>query len=227
MNKKYTETTYEIKDAYKELVIEAEDAKVRIEGTECDNTKLVFLEKKRRPYKFSIQDGKLIIQSTKRRWYHLFGRIGIDHSKITLFVPKSIPGGIEIKTTVGCVEMHSINCDGTATINTNTGNINIENLSCKAFNSKENTGFTSLNNIVAKESISVKQNTGKVLLNDCLAPEIFVKTNTGRVYGKLSPNMAFTARSNTGKIELPKAPLGEVILGRCEIKTNTGSIKFE
>ena len=92
---------------------------------------------------------------------------------------------------------------------------------------KSNTGHVDISSIICSKTINIKLNTGKVLLNDCTAPEIFVKTNTGNVCGRLPSNMAFAVRTNTGKVEIPKATIGEVIGGRCEIKTNTGNIKFE
>ncbi len=84
-----------------------------------------------------------------------------------------------------------------------------------------------MNKLTATQNISIKRGTGKVSLNDCFAREIFVKTNTGSVRGRLPSNMAFIVRTNTGRMEIPKVPIGEAIGGRCEIKTNTGNIKFE
>ena len=112
-------------------------------------------------------------------------------------------------------------------IKINTGTINLEHISCMNFISKGNTGSVSLNDCIVSESIAIKSNTGKVSLNDCSAPDVFVRTNTGSVRGRLPSNTAFTVSTKTGKIEIPKIPIGEAVCGRCEIKTNTGSIKFE
>ena len=49
----------------------------------------------------------------------------------------------------------------------------------------------------------------------------------GNVFGKLPSNTAFAVKTHTGKIEIPQTAIGEVIGARCEIKTNTGNIKFE
>lgn len=223
---RYVTNTYEITDTYKEIRLDAKDAKVKIQPANDDCTKLDFFEKKRRSYEWFLQDGALTIQSTKRRWYHLF-RIGIDHSELRICVPKSMLETLSVTSNVGHVEICSIVCNGTIDLRINTGNINLENVSCKDFDSKGNAGSVLLNDVAAKEAISVKRNTGKVLLNDCSAPEIFVQTNTGRVCGRLPSNTVFVVRTNTGKIDIPKAPIGETIGGRCEIKTNTGNVKFE
>ena len=223
---KYITNTYEITDAYKNILLNAKDASVKIEPSDDDSTKLVFFENKKRPYGFFIEDDTLTIKSTKTRWYNSL-RIGVDRSKIRLCVPKSTLENISVMSNTGYVDISSITCNGAIDIRINTGKINLEGVFCQAFCSKGNTGGISLNKLTATESISIKRGTGKVSLNDCSAPEIFVKTNTGSVCGRLSSNMAFIVRTNTGRMEIPKTPIGEAVGGRCEIKTNTGNIKFE
>ena len=225
MAKKYVTSAHEIRDEYKAILLRAVHAKVKIEPS-CDGvTRLSLFQKKKRPYDFFVQDGTLTVKPAKTKWYNRL-RIGIDRSEITLSVPEALET-VQVRSTVRCVNICSVSCEGEIDIQINTGNVSLENVSCKSLNSKGNTGSVSLNNVSAKESVSIRRNTGKVLLNGCSAPQIFVKTNTGRVQGKLMPNVAFTARSKTGKIELPKTPLGEAISGNCEITTITGSIKFE
>ena len=226
MIKGYVTSAYDVTDAYKGILVSAQDATVRIEPSDDDRTRLVFLEKKRRPYEFFVQDGVLTVRSTKRKWYQLL-KVGVDRSEIRLYVPRSMPEGISVKANVGNVAVCSIACGGAVDIQINTGKVNLETVSCKELDSKGNSGSVSLNNCTAKDRIFIKRNTGKVQLNDCSAPEIFVKTNTGKVCGKLPTNMAFVARTNTGKIQIPQSPIGEVIGGRCEIKTNTGNLKVE
>ena len=223
---RYVTSTYEIADAYKEILLCAKEAKVKIEPSDDNSTKIAFFEKKKRPFEFFVEDGILTIKSTKSKWYHAL-KIGIDKSEIKLSIPKSMLEAISVNSNVGHVDISSITCKGTITVQTNTGKINLENICCKNLNSKGNTGAVSLNKIVAQDSIVIKRNTGKVLLNDCTSPDIFVKCNTGGVYGKLPSNTAFTVSTKTGKIQIPKPPVGEAIVGRCEIKTNTGKIIFE
>ena len=223
---KYVTNTYEITDTYKNLLINAKDASVKIEPSNDDSTKLVFFENKKHPYEFYIEDDTLTIKLVKTRWYN-FLRIGIDRSEIRLCVPKSILETISVSSNTGRVDISSITCNGAIDIQINTGKINLESVFCQVFNSKGNTGHISLNKLTATEHISIKRGTGKVSLNDCSAHEIFVKTNTGSVRGRLPSNMAFIVQTNTGRIEIPKAHIGEAIGGSCEIKTHTGNIKFE
>ena len=226
MIKRYVTNTHEITATYKKILLSAKNAEVKIEPSNDDSTKLVFFERKKHPYTFFIEDDTLTIKLIKTKWYNLL-RVGIDRSKIRLYVPKSMLETISISSNTGSVDISSIVCNEAIDVQINTGNINLEDVSCQTFHSKGNTGCISLNKLTATESIWVQRGTGKVLLNDCSAPEIFVKTNTGSVCGRLSSNMVFIARTNTGKVEIPRTPIGEAIGGRCEIKTNTGNIKFE
>ncbi len=223
---KYVANTYEITDSYKEIVLNAKDAKVKIEPSDDNSTKLFLFEKKSHTYGFFIKGDTLTIKQTKTRWYD-FLRIGIEHSEIKLCIPESILEKLSVKGNVGNVDICSITCKGNMDIWVNTGDINLENITCKTFNSKVNSGKVLLDKFIAKESIFIKGNTGKVELNDCSAPDIFVKNNTGKVCGKLPPDVVFTVQTNTGKIEIPKTSIGGIVGGRCEIKTNTGNVKFE
>ena len=223
---KYVTSTHKIDKTYKEIVIYAKNAKVTIEPTNDNATELVICEKKRYPYEFSVHSDTLTIKPKKERCWNLLS-LGIDHSEIRISVPEATLRKVFVKSNTGHVDIRSIACDGDICIKTNTSSVNLDNIYCKAFDSTGNTGSVYLNDFTAKDSIRIKRNTGKVVLNGCYAPEISVKNNTGRVCGKLPPNIFFIASSHTGKIDVPKLPIGEIIGGRCEIKTNTGNIKFE
>ena len=223
---KYVTNTYETIDTYKSVVINANDAKVKIEPSDDTGTIINLIEKKRNPYEYIIRDGILTIKPKKTKWFNLL-KIGIDHSEITLRIPSEALDTLTVDSTVGAVDIRSIKCKGAITVEINTGRVTLENVSCKTLNSKGNTGYISLCNLVAEDDISIKRNTGKVILNDVSSPEILVKTNTGSVSGRLPSNTVFTVRTNIGKIEVPTPPIGEVIGGKCEIKTNTGSVRFE
>ena len=161
MISKYVTSAYEITDSYKEILIIAKNAKVKIEPSNDEKTKLAIFEKKRMPYEFSIQDGKLTIKPKKAKWYD-FLRIGIDRAEIKLYVPESRLENIMIIANVGEVDIYSIFCNGAINIQTNTGKVNLQNVSCKTFVTKGNTGSVSLSEFFAEETISINRNTGKV-----------------------------------------------------------------
>ena len=223
---KYITNTYQITNNYQNIFIDAKDAKVSIETSDDINTKLIIYEKKKRPYHYLIQDNELIIKPVKTKGFNLI-RVGIDHSEIKLSIPKSNYQNIKVYLNVGYIKINSISCSGTIEIHTNTGSIDLDNISCKDLNSKGNTGSINLNEFTAEDKISIICNTGKVSINECFCPDIYIKTNTGKVSGKLPSNTMFITHTTTGKIVTPIPSIGDTITGRCEIKTNTGSINFE
>ena len=226
MKKRYITSTYGITDSYKEILLNAKDADVKIVPSDDGKTELVIFEKRRRPYEVSVLDGELTVKPKKAKWYN-FLRIGIDRSQISICVPREGLCGITVKSNVGDVEISSVCLGGKVDIQVNTAKAMLENVSCSVLNSKGNTGSVLLQGCIAKENVFIKRNTGKVVLNDCVSPEIAVKTNTGMVLGRLAQGVVFDVRTNTGRVEIPTVKVGETVCGRCEIKTNTGSVKFE
>ena len=226
MFNRHVASTHEITDTYKKILLDVKNAKVKIEPSNSNGTKLFFFEDQKHPHEFFIEDDTLTIKLVKTRWYNLL-RVGVDRSEIRLYVPESTLETISVRSNTGCVDISSIICNGAIDIQINTGNVNLKSVSCQALRSKGNTGCISLDKLTATESVSIKRRTGKVSLNDSSAPEIFVETNTGSVCGRLPSNTVFAVCTCTGKIKIPKPPIGETIGGRCEIKTNTGNIRFE
>lgn len=129
----------------------------------------------------------------------------------------------DISTTTGIVSLSNVTCGGDVRIKVTTGKVNVSDLTCEGFSSSGNTGDVVLKNVVASEKLSVERSTGDVRFEACDAAEIFVKTNTGNVKGSLLTEKIFFARSDTGRIDIPKSTTG----GKCEITTDTGNIKIE
>ena len=226
MSVRYFTNTGEVTDFYERILINAKEASVKIEPACDDSTKLVFFQKRKRPYSFDVQNGTLIIKLQKLKWYN-FLSIGFNRSEIKIRIPKSILETLSIKATVGSIHISSIVCKGDIDIKMNTGKVSILDTNCKYFHLKGNTGKIELNKLTASDRISINQNTGNVSLTDCDCREFFVKTNTGNVYGKLPQGTLFLIKTNTGKVETPKMTIGETINAKCEIITHTGNITFE
>lgn len=132
-------------------------------------------------------------------------------------------GTLELSVSTGKVIAESITCEGAVKINVSTGSTQLTDVSCKTLISDGSTGGISMKNVLAKEEFSIERSTGNVKFDGCDAAEIFVKTNTGRVTGSLLTDKVFITQTHTGRIDVPKTTTG----GKCEINTNTGSIKIE
>lgn len=132
-------------------------------------------------------------------------------------------GALELEASTGEIEVSKVNCRGEATVKVSTGEAELEELVCKNFTSTGSAGSISLEHVLVTEKLSVQRSTGDVYFERSDAGEIVVKTDTGNVRGSLLSEKVFVARSDTGKVHVPRTTAG----GRCEITTDTGDIRME
>lgn len=130
---------------------------------------------------------------------------------------------LELSTTTGKVTVSSIVCEEDIKISVSTGKVTLTDVTCKNFTSSGSTGSIILKNVIASQNLSVQRNTGSVKFDCCDASEINIVTSTGSITGTLLSEKIFIAKSNTGSVNVPKTVSG----GKCEISTNTGSIKID
>ena len=146
--------------------------------------------------------------------------IGIRTSTGNIRMENASAGTLDLSVSTGKITLTGITCAGDATVKVTTGRAYLTNLTCQSLTSKESTGSITLENVMAEKSLTVKRSTGGVRLDRCDAAEILITTDTGDVKGSLRSDKVFVARSDTGRIDVPKTLTG----GRCEITTDTGDI---
>ena len=137
-------------------------------------------------------------------------------------VENCFAGSLDLSVSTGMVTVFGVTCDGGVTVDVTTGKADLTDISCKNVVSGGSTGSIVMSKVIASEKLSIKRSTGSVKFNDCDAAEIYVKTNTGDISGSLLSDKVFIANSDTGSVDVPKTSAG----GRCEIDTNTGSIRM-
>lgn len=130
---------------------------------------------------------------------------------------------LDLSTTTGKVSASSIVCEEDIKISVTTGKTTLTDIKCKNLTSNGSTGSIVLNNVIASQILSIQRNTGSVKFDSCDAGEIYMVTSTGSIKGTLLSEKIFIAKSNTGSVDVPKTLSG----GKCEVTSNTGSIKIE
>ena len=133
----------------------------------------------------------------------------------------TVAESIEVKTGTGFVNLENISC-GSIHAEADTGLVSLENTSCGDLYAETDTGYIKLENVVGSGKFELLSDTGYIDLNGCDAAELYIETDTGTVRGELLTNKIFFAESDTGHVSVPKSMTG----GRCEIKTDTGSIEM-
>lgn len=129
-------------------------------------------------------------------------------------------GSMTLTASTGRMSLSDVNCDGDISLKVTTGKTLLSSVTCKNLTAEGSTGSLSLTEVVAAEKLTAKRSTGSVTLDGSDAKEISIKTGTGSVKGTLLSEKIFFAKSDTGRISVPKTTNG----GKCEIETDTGNI---
>ena len=132
-------------------------------------------------------------------------------------------GHLELSVTTGKIITTNVSCCGDMHVSVSTGKTILTNVSCKNLSTNGNTGDIVLKNVVAEEKLTIKRSTGHVKFEGCDAAEINVKTDTGDVTGTLLSEKLFLCKTDTGRVDVPKATAG----GVCEVTTDTGDIRLK
>ena len=210
---------YEIKETFKDIKIFTDTADIDFVLSENLNTLIICEEHKNIKHTVNIKENTLLIEvDDNRKWYE---HIGISTSKITVYLPKSEYGELIMESDTGNIHIENINANK-LDLSTSTGNLKIVNTKCKNLFSESDTGNILLKNVMASEKIKIETDTGDVKFKDSDASDIFVKTDTGNVTGNLLTDKVIFAESDTGNVDVPKVITDE----KCEIITDTGDIKI-
>lgn len=150
------------------------------------------------------------------------GDMKIKATTGNIFIKGVSAGELLLSVSTGDITADSVTCAGEIKVNVSTGKTYLNDVTCKSVKSSGNTGDISLKNVIAQEKFSVERSTGDVKLDKCDAAELMIKTDTGDVNGNLLSEKVFITRTDTGHVNVPKTVTG----GKCEIETDTGSIKI-
>jgi DUF4097 and DUF4098 domain-containing protein YvlB len=129
-------------------------------------------------------------------------------------------GAIELSVSTGDIVLSEVSCEGALNISVSTGKTKADNVKCQDLYTTGNTGEISLCGVAVENKLSATRSTGDVKLDRCDAAEVYIKTDTGDVKGCFLSEKIVYAKTDTGKINVPKSTTG----GLCEITTDTGNI---
>lgn len=239
----YETNTYTLDPSFKDISIDVNTTDIVFEKATDGKCTVRCYETDKVKHKVEVVNGKLSItvQDT-RKWYDYIISI-FNNLKLTISLPDSIYGSLEIENDTGKIELPqettfagvTVKCDtgnieargisviGTADLETATGAIRIEELRCHDLEVSTNTGRISMKDVQASGLMDIESDTGNIEFKKCDAREIEIKTDTGNVTGTLLTAKTFKTDSTTGKITVPDTT-GE---GTCTVKTATGNINID
>lgn len=129
---------------------------------------------------------------------------------------------LKVKASTGKINLNKVTVAETITASASTGNIHFTDTKANKLDVNTSTGSITFTDTVVADHINAKASTGNVRFEDSDADTLTIQTSTGDVKGTLLTSKIFSAKSDTGKIDVPTSTTG----GLCEIKTDTGDIKI-
>jgi DUF4097 and DUF4098 domain-containing protein YvlB len=239
--KPYNTNTYQITEDFHNLSIDTDTADIVFAMSTDGSCSVVCYEEENLHHSVSVEKDTLVIQSIDQRsWKDHIG-INFGSSKITLYLPQAqylslairestgqveIPEAfqfrdVDIHVSTGNIELFS-SVSGNLKLHTTTGNIHAKNLSAGSLELSASTGKLLMEHVIVSGSLCAKTDTGDIRLDACDAETLQIQTDTGDITGTLLSPKIFIANSDTGSVHVPQTTTG----GRCEITTDTGTIKL-
>ncbi|MGI6359844.1 MAG: DUF4097 family beta strand repeat-containing protein [Acholeplasmatales bacterium] len=129
---------------------------------------------------------------------------------------------ISLQSSTGKHILTNVSATNNINIKANTGSVILTSVRSKTLRVVADTGTVKLNDVISTDYWNIITTVGSVVLTNSDAGEIFIKTTTGSVKGSLLSSKIFMARSDVGKITVPRTTTG----GICEIETDTGTINI-
>lgn len=237
----FEEKVYTIDTEFENILVDAETAAVSIHLSTDTLCHITCYEDINAPIFVKAENNTLTVQEVdETAWYAHIG-IRLTHPRIEISVPRKALNSLDIRTstgdivlnnhtmnslalsaTTGDIRLNDVICQGNAQIQLSTGSVNLSNVVCQEFTTEGSTGDVRLSNTVILGLLSIRRSTGSIHLEKSDGGEIFIKTSTGDITCSLLTDKVYTARTNTGHINVPKTTGS----GKCEVTTNTGDIKI-
>ncbi len=213
--------TYEVTDSFADINIQTDTADVVFVPTDED-FRVVCYDKKNVKHTVEVVEGRLEIKVVDNRaFYQKIFNFADD--KIMIYMPEAEYGSLVIKSDTADVEIPKNFKFGNANVSTDTGEIEIDGITCDSLAVDTDTGDVSLENITSLGEIRASTDTGNAGLENCQAAEISVTTDTGKVdLNKISCEN-LNAKTATGNIIMRNA----IASGKFYVLSDTGDVKFD
>lgn len=217
---KYQTNTYELSEAFTDLLVNVETAAVTFVPSDTDTCRVVCVEEESQKHSVSVQAGTLTIKTADtRRWYDYIG-IRFQSPTITVYLPGDEYASVSVATATGDITISDRLCFETVSVTGTTANV-----SCSAAVTKSIELTTSTGNICLSasepETVRLSATTGNIAAQKVTCGQLTAQSSTGRI--ELTHVLArehIQARSTTGGVKFVNCDAAEIT-----VKTSTGSVK--
>ena len=236
--------TMKVTEAFTDIEVTADTGNVTIKRVKDPDCTVERYQDKKAPFEVSVKNGTLVISQKERDnipWYERIGLLA-DMPKVVISLPskdygiftattdtgmisvegKLSPESMSLTSDTGEIHIFRMECKGELFADTDTGNIEIDDVTCNKLRIRGETTNIGLENVIATGDFDIVTNSGNIRFEECDAESITAKTDTGSITGTLLSRKRFEAKTDTGSVVVPKDTDG----GLCRLNTDTGDIRI-
>ncbi len=206
------------------LNVELDTRNILISVTVGDEFIVTYHEHEKDTWSIDETDGTLTItQTTKPVFFNWFNFKTASSEVLTVYIeiPADLVLNYSLSSNVGFITyVDGPQLANEIYANSNTGEVQIEDVTMNSLMVRMNTGTITLSNLVITGDLDAKTDTGHIELDHLSADEIILDTDTGRVEMNAISAYQVDARSDTGRVEMNDS----VILGLVDLSTSTGNV---
>lgn len=238
---KYETNTYEIKEDFKAVSINADTADVSLVLTEEEICKVVCHEPVKEKHAVAVQNETLSVTATDaRKWFDKITFVSFDSPYLEIYLPKTVyeklvielstgdiqlPRGfsfqnIEIGTSTGDIEC-AASAEKAVQLCASTGDINLDGTKADSIELSVSTGRINVKNVVCDGKMQVGVSTGKTELTSVCCKEFTSVGTTGYIsFVHTIVDDKLSVERSTGDVLFDRSDAGEIF-----VETSTGYVK--
>lgn len=215
--------SYWTQNAVTRLVIDAENAAVRIGPSSDGQITVSYPESKSRTYEIDEQDGVLTVRAVSHlKWYQRFMNISFETPVVEILLPPETAADIEADTDNGKMELSGLAALGSLNCKTDNGAVKLTDIACCALTAESDNGAVTLEK-VSCSSLSVESDNGRITLNGVSsAGKAECSSKNGKITAEELNCGELRASAANGKIILTRVTAAELVC-----KSNNGAIELE
>ncbi len=237
---KYVTNTYEITDDFENIIVDTNTADVAFYLSADDTCKVVCEEDQKLPHTVTVSDGILTVKLVDNRaWYEYIG-VSFGKTKISVYLPKSEYGVLDISNDTGNVEIPSefsfgnanvsvstgaVKCfadvSGLLKIKASTGDVTLDKTNVGALDIKVSTGTVNIVEAFSAGEVKIEVSTGKTNISELNCKDLITEGDTGRITLKnVIASGKFDIERSTGHVTFEACDAAEIY-----VETDTGDVR--
>lgn len=237
----YTTNEYTLEDSFTDVSIVTDTADVRLLPSNGETGKVVCVEQTGLKHTVSVANNTLSIRlNDTRTWYERINLFGVGSATVTVYLPKSEYGALNVTTHTGDISIPQtfafarvnisattgdITCSSSATeeirLQATTGDIRVSNASASAVTLSVSTGDIHASKVQCTGDMLVNVSTGDTTLNDVTCKNFRSNGDTGDILLRnVVASENFSIVRSTGDVTFADSDAGEIT-----VTTDTGDVK--